>query len=273
MNNHRIVIEPGAQDNFYWRDLWKFRELFFFLAWRDILVRYKQTFIGVSWSFIRPFFTIIIFTLIGRLGHFPDEGAPYALLVGAAILPWQFFSNAFSEASNSLISNSGMLSKIYFPRLIIPASTIIVCLIDFLIAFVIVVLLMFWYHYVPSWQIVTLPLFLILALITSMGAGILIAAINVKYRDFRYVIPFIVQFGLYVSPVMFSSSVVPGKWKMLYSLNPMVGVIEGFRWAILGDKTNIYLPGFSLSIILSIAILIFGIKYFKKVEKNFADII
>lgn len=273
-NEFDLVVEPGRSEKNYWLDIWRFRELFLFLAWRDILVRYKQTIIGLAWSLIRPFLTMIVFTVIfGKLAKLPSEGVPYPILVYAGMLPWQFFATAFSEASNSLISNSNMLTKIYFPRLIIPASTVIVNFVDFLISFVILIGLMIWYHFVPSWTILYLPLFLLLAFFTSMGAGLYIAAMNVKYRDFKYIVPFVVQFGMYVSPVGFSSNVVPEKWRLLYSMNPMVGVIDGFRWSILGGESNIYVPGMLLSIILIIILLIFGIWYFRKTEKTFADII
>jgi len=269
-----LVVEPGRSGKNYWNDLWRFRELFLFLAWRDILVRYKQTVIGLSWSLIRPFLTMIVFTVIfGRVAKLPSDGVPYPILVYAAMLPWQFFSTAFTEASNSLITNSNMLTKIYFPRLIIPASTVIVNFIDFLISFVILIGLMIWYHFVPPWQIFYLPLFLFLAFVSSMGAGLYVAALNVKYRDFRYIVPFVVQFGMYVSPVGFSSNVVPEKWRLLYSLNPMVGVIDGFRWSILGGESHIYVPGMLFSIGLNVFLLIFSIWYFRKMEKSFADII
>jgi len=269
-----LVVEPGRSEKNYWNDLWRFRELFVFLAWRDILVRYKQTAIGLAWSLIRPFLTMVVFTVIfGRLAKLPSEGVPYPILVYAAMLPWQFFATSFSDASNSLLSNSNMLTKIYFPRLIIPASTVIVNLVDFFISFIILIGLMVWYNFVPSWSILYLPLFLILAFLTAMGAGLFIAALNVKYRDFKYIVPFVVQFGMYISPVGFSSNVVPEKWRFLYSLNPMVGVIDGFRWSILGGESQIYLPGLMLSIGLIIVLLFLGIWYFRKMEKTFADII
>jgi lipopolysaccharide transport system permease protein len=269
-----LVVEPGRSEKNYWNDLWRFRELFLFLAWRDILVRYKQTIIGLAWSLIRPFLTMIVFTVIfGRLAKLPSGGVPYPILVYAAMLPWQFFSTSFSEASNSLISNSNMLTKIYFPRLIIPASTVIVNFVDFLISFVILVGLMIWYKFVPSWSIVFLPLFLGLAFLTSMGAGLYVAALNVKYRDFKYIVPFVVQFGMYISPVGFSSNVVPEKWRLLYSLNPMVGVIDGFRWCIIGGDSQINASGLMISCGLIFFLLIFGIWYFRKMEKTFADII
>jgi len=271
---HRLVIEAGRTERHYWKDLWRYRELFYFLSWRDILVRYKQTVIGVAWSVIRPVLTMIVFTVIfGKLAKFPSGNAPYAILVYAAMLPWQFFANALSESSNSLITNANMISKIYFPRLIVPGSAVIVSLVDFFISFAVMALLMVWYRFVPDWRIVTVPLFLILALLASLGFSLWMSALNVKYRDFRYIVPFIVQFGLYVSPVGFSSSVVPEKWRLLYSLNPMVGVIDGFRWAILGGEAQIYWPGFLLSTALTLLILYGGVRYFRKTERIFADII
>ena len=271
---HRLVIEAGRAERHYWKDLWRFRELLYFLSWRDILVRYKQTAIGVAWSVIRPVLTMIVFTVIfGKLAKFPSGGAPYAILVYAAMLPWQFFANALSESSNSLIANSNMISKIYFPRLIVPFSAVVVSVVDFLISFCVLAALMIWYRFLPSWQIVTVPLFFLLALLASLGFSLWLSALNVKYRDFRYIVPFIVQFGLYVSPVGFASSVVPQKWRLLYSLNPMVGVIDGFRWAILGGDAQIYWPGFLLSGALTLLILYGGVKYFRKTERIFADII
>jgi len=280
MSKHRIILEAGSADRHYWRDLWNYRGLFGFLAWRDILVRYKQTAIGIVWSALRPLLTLVVMAFLGWLfeSNLPDN-VPRLLLVGAATLPWTFFSTAFSEAANSLIANSNLLTKVYFPRLIVPASTIIVCLIDFFIAFAILVVLMVAYQFMPSVRILLLPLFLLLALITALGSGLLIAALNVKYRDFRYIIPFIVQFGLYVSPVAFSSADIytseriPEALKIVYALNPMVGVIDGFRWCILGGETTLYLPGFLTSIGISLLLLVAGIRYFRKTERGFADII
>ena len=269
-----LVIEEARSSKNYWRDLWQYRELFFFLAWRDILVRYKQTVIGLAWSLLRPFLTMLVFTVIfGRIAKLPSGGVPYPILVYTAMLPWQFFATSFTDASNSFISNSNMLTKIYFPRIIIPTSTVIVNLVDFLISFAILIGLMFWYHFLAPWTIIALPLFFIQALLISLGAGFYVAAINVKYRDFRYIVPFIVQFGLYVSPVGFSSNVVPEKWRLLYSVNPMVGVIDGFRWAITGDITQINMNGYFLSLGVTILLMVLGIWYFRKTERSFADII
>lgn len=269
-----LVIEAGRTERYYWRDLWCYRELFYILAWRDILVRYRQTLIGVAWALIRPLVTMIILTIVfGKLAKLPSDGVPYPILVFAGMLPWQFFANAFSEAGNSLIGNASMISKIYFPRLVIPASAVIVSFVDFLISGVILVALMFWYGFLPDWRVLTLPLFILVAFAAAMGAGLWMAALNVKYRDFRYIIPFIVQFGLYISPVGFSSSVIPEQWHLIYSLNPMVGVIDGFRWALLGGYAQLYWPGFVVSLCLVGAVLVTGTLYFRRTEKSFADVI
>jgi lipopolysaccharide transport system permease protein len=269
-----LIIEAGRTERNYWRDLWNYRELFYFLAWRDTLVRYKQTAIGVAWALIRPLVTMLVFTIVfGKIAKLPSDGVPYPILVFAAVLPWQFFASAFSEAGNSLVANSGMLSKIYFPRLIIPTSAVITSFIDFLVSAVILIALMLWYGQWPGWQILTLPLFTLLAFTAAMGCGIWIAALNVTYRDFAYVIPFMLQLGLYISPVGFSSSIVPGQWRLLYSLNPMVSVIDGFRWAIIGGNSELYLPGFLLSGAVIAVILVTGIAHFRRTEKTFADVI
>lgn len=276
MNNEKytLVLEAGRVEQNYWKDLWRFRELFYFIAWRDILVRYKQTVIGVAWSVIRPFLTMIVFTLVfGKLAKLPSEGVPYPIMVFAALLPWQFFANSLADASNSLIGNASMLTKVYFPRLVVPASSVIVALVDFFISFVILGLLMAWYGFVPGWRMFSLPLFLALAFGTSFGVSLWLSALNVRYRDFQHVIPFMVQFGLYISPVGFTSSIVPEKWRLLYSLNPMVGVIDGFRWAVLGGDTQIYWPGFLLSAALTAIIFVSGFRYFRKTERVLADVI
>jgi len=270
-----LIIEPGRSEKNYWADLWRYRELFLILAWRDISVRYKQTIIGILWAIIRPFLTMVVFTVIfGRIAKLPSDGnAPYALMVFAAMLPWTLFSNALSESSNSLIANASLIGKVYFPRLIIPAATQITAFIDFLISFIILIGMMIYYQFPPGWQILLLPLFIILALLASLGPGLWITALNVKYRDFRYIIPFVVQFGLYVSPVGFSSKIVPEQWRLPYSLNPMVGVIDGFRWCILGGNSPIYVPGFLLSLAIIAFFLYLGISRFRKAEKTFADLI
>ena len=270
-----IIIEAGKTEREYWKDLWRYRELFYFLAWRDILVRYKQTAIGVAWALIRPFLTMVVFTVIfGKLAKLPSEGdAPYPIMVFAATLPWQFFANSLSSCSQSLLTNNRLISKIYFPRLIIPVSGVIVSFVDFLISGAILLGLMIWYDFVPSWRVITLPFFIGIVFGATMGIGLLLAALNVSYRDFRYIVPFMIQLGLYVSPVGFSSSIIPEEWKMLYYLNPMVGVIDGFRWAILGLENPIYLPGFMMSIVIVLVFLYLGLWYFRKMERTFADII
>lgn len=276
--NNTIILEPGAKGKNYWKDLWKFRELFYFLAWRDVLVRYKQAAIGILWSILKPLLTIIIFAVVGKLLHTAvPQGVPRIIFVCVAILPWQFFSTAFSESSSSLLTNSSLLTKVYFPRLIIPASTIIVSLLDFLTSLILLLLFMVYYRYVPGWGLLLIPVFLLQASMIAMGAGIYIAALNVKFRDFKFLVPFIVQFGLYISPVFYPSSYIyqsdkiPGVIKFIYSLNPLVGVIDGFRWSILGGKMDLYIPGFIISIVLSILFLLLGISYFRRVEKSFAD--
>ncbi|OKH33586.1 phosphate ABC transporter permease [[Phormidium ambiguum] IAM M-71] len=269
-----LIIEAGRTEKQYWKDLWSYRELFYFLAWRDILVRYKQTAIGIAWALIQPFLTMIVFSIVfGQLAKLPNQGVPYPILVFAAMLPWQFFANSLSGCSNSLISNANLISKVYFPRLIVPASSVIVSFVDFMISGMILLALMIWYNFVPSWRILTLPMFIAIAFAAAMGGGLWLAALNVKYRDFRYIVPFIVQFGLYISPVGFSSSIVPKEWRLLYSLNPMVGVIDGFRWAILKGQVQIYWPGFILSLGLVILLFASGIWYFRKTERTFADVI
>jgi lipopolysaccharide transport system permease protein len=274
MQNRELIIEAGRTETQYWKDLWRYRELFYFLAWRDILVRYKQTAIGIAWALIRPFLTMVVFTVVfGNLAKLPSEGTPYPILVFTALLPWQFFSSALSECSNSLISNANLISKVYFPRLIVPASAVIVSFVDFLVSGMILLGLMVWYNFVPSWRIITLPLFIGIAFVASMGVGLWFAALNVKYRDFRYIVPFIVQFGLYISPIGFSSSIVPVRWRLLYSLNPMVGVIDGFRWAILKVQSTLYWPGFALSMVLVTFLFASGVWYFRKTERTFADMI
>jgi len=269
-----LIIEPGRIERNYWRDLFRYRELFYFLAWRDVLVRYKQTVIGVLWAVIRPFLTMVVFVFVfSRIAKLPSDGVPYPVMVFAAMLPWQLFATSLSEGSNSLITNANLISKVYFPRLIVPASSVIVSFVDFAISLALLGLLMIWYHVWPGIHLVSLPLFTILALVTSTGAGLWLAALNVEYRDFRYVVPFIVQFGLYLSPVGFSSSIVPERWRLLYSLNPMVGVIDGFRWAISAGRAPLYLPGLLLSVLITIFLLLSGIWYFRKMERTFADVI
>ncbi len=267
-----IIIEAGRTEGQYWRDLLRYRELFYFLAWRDVLVRYKQTVIGVLWAVLRPFLTMLVFVFIFRkIAKLPTEGVPYPVMVFAGMLPWQLFATSLSEGSTSLITNVNLISKVYFPRLIVPASAVIVSLVDFAISLALLALLMIFYHVWPTWYLFTLPFFTLIALVASTGAGLWLAALNVEYRDFRYVVPFLVQFGLYVSPVGFSSALVPEKWRRLYSLNPMVGVIDGFRWAISGGASPIFFPGLIASLFVTSLLLIGGVWYFRRMERTFAD--
>jgi lipopolysaccharide transport system permease protein len=269
-----LIIEAGHTERNYWRDLFRYRELFYFLAWRDVLVRYKQTVIGILWAVLRPLLTMLVFTFVfGRIAKLPAEGVPYPVMVFAAMLPWQLFATSLSEGSGSLINNSNLISKVYFPRLIVPASAVIVSFVDFAISMVLLAILMVTYGVWPGATLLMLPVFTALALLASAGAGIWLAALNVKYRDFRYVVPFIVQFGLYISPVGFSSSIVPQHLRVLYDLNPMVGVIDGFRWSISSGRA----PFPQQSLLLSLATIAFllstGIWYFRKTERTFADVI
>ncbi|HRO44582.1 ABC transporter permease [Agriterribacter sp.] len=270
-----LIIEAGKAEKNYWKDLWRYRELFYILSLRDIKVRYKQTVLGVLWSVLRPLITMIVFTLIfSKVAKLPAAGsAPYAIMVYVGMLPWQFFANAISEASNSLIGNTNLISKVYFPRLIIPTASVITSMIDFLIAFFLMLLLCLFYQYLPGWQIIFLPLFLLLAFTLAIGIGLWITALNVKYRDFRYIVPFIVQFGLYVSPVGFSTSVIPEKYRLLFYLNPMVGVIDGFRWSLLNGEPALNVESLLISVLISLLFLWMGITKFRKMEKSFADII
>ncbi len=272
---HELIIEPGRAERNYWRDLWRYRELFYFLAWRDILVRYKQTVIGIAWALVRPLLTMIVFTFVfSKIAKLPAPGSiPYALMVFAAMLPWQFFSTALSESSNSLIGNANLISKIYFPRLIVPAGSVITSFVDFLITLTLMAALMVWYQFLPDWRIVTLPLFVALAFGAAFGAGLWLCALNVEYRDFRFIVPFVVQFGLYVSPVGFSSSIVPEHWRFIYALNPMVGVIEGFRWALLRGESPLDWSAVLLSCGLVALLISSGIWYFRRTERTFADVI
>ena len=271
---HQLTIEAGRAEREYWKDLWRYRELFYFLAWRDLLVRYKQTLVGIAWSFIRPLLTMLVLTLVfGKFGKMPSGGVPYAILVFCGMLPWQFFSTALTESGNSLVTNANLISKVYFPRLVVPASSVITSFVDFLISASFLLVLMIWYQFTPPGRIVFLPLFVMLAFAVSFGAGLWISALMVKYRDFRFIVPFVVQFGLYLSPVGFISTVVPEQYRLLYSLNPMVGVIDGFRWCILGGQHQLYWPGLSLAIASVFILILTGVRYFRHTERTFADII
>jgi lipopolysaccharide transport system permease protein len=278
-----LILESGRAERHYWRDLWRYRELFYFLAWRDLLVRYKQTFVGVAWSLIRPLLTMVVMTVVfGKFGRMPSGGAPYALMVFCGVLPWQFFATALSESGNSLVGNSNLISKVYFPRLVVPASSVVTAFVDFLVSSVFLVALMAWYHFFPTahstayvapMNIVFLPAFVLLAIAASLGVGLWIAALMVEYRDFRIIVPFVVQFGFFVTPVAYMFPSQFEKWHLLYSVNPMVGVIEGFRWAILGGEHQLYWPGLLMSVGGTIVMLISGIWYFRKMERTFADVI
>ena len=270
-----LVIEPGRAERHYWRDIWAYRELFAILAWRDVAVRYKQTVIGVAWAVVRPFLTMVVFTVVfGRLANLPSEGtAPYPVMVFAGLLPWFLFSTILGEASNSLVGNPNLIGKVYFPRLIVPSSAAVVALVDFAVNIAILFGLMLWFGFPPTWRILLLPAFVGFAAAASLGPAFLLTALNVKYRDFRYIIPFVVQFGLYVSPVGFSSAIVPEHWRFWYSLNPVVGVIDGFRWCILGGESQLYLPGFMLSVAVAAFFLWLGVAYFRRTERSFADLL
>ncbi|HPN14225.1 MAG TPA: ABC transporter permease [Spirochaetota bacterium] len=273
-DGYDIIIEAGRSELHYWKDLWRYRELFFFLSWKELLVRYKQTVMGVMWSVIRPVLTMIVFTVVfGKIAKLPSSGVPYPILVFCAMLPWQYFANSFSEASVSLIANTNLVSKIYFPRIIIPSSTIMMSLVDLMISILVLAAIMAWYSFIPTWKVFLLPLFLLLDIILSLGAGFIVSALNVKYRDFKHVVPFIIQFGLYVSPVGYNSAIFTEKWRLIYSLNPMVGIIDGFRWCITGDDVFLYAPALAISIAVSLMLLVIGLVYFRRVEKTFADVI
>jgi lipopolysaccharide transport system permease protein len=268
------VIAAGLTSRRYLHDLWRYRELFLFLAWRDLLVRYKQTVVGLAWALIRPFLTMLVLTIVfGKFGNMPSGGVPYPLLVFCGILPWQFFATALSESGNSLVANTGLISKVYFPRLLIPAGSLITALVDFLLSLVFLGVLMVWYGWAPPATIALLPLFTLLASVASFGAGVWVAALMVEYRDFRFIVPFLVQFGLYISPVGFYSSVVPEHYRLLYSLNPMVGVIDGFRWSILGGGHRLYWPSLVVSVVGGLFLLFAGIRYFRRTERTFADVV
>ncbi len=269
-----LLIEADRVEQQYWRDLWSYRELFFFFSWRDLLVRYKQTVVGVSWSLIRPVLTMLILTVVfGRLGKMPADGVPYSLLVLCGMLPWQFFSLSMFESGESLVSNSNMVSKVYFPKLVMTASKIMINLVDFMVSAAFLVVLMIWDRYTPPLQVLFLPVFVLLMIGASLGVGLWVAALMVEYRDFRFIVPFVVQFGLYLSPVGYQSSVVPTKFRLFYALNPMVGIIDGFRWSLLGAKSGLYMPGVAIAVVGVILLVVSGIWYFRKTERTFADVI
>ncbi|MGN6580963.1 MAG: ABC transporter permease [Bordetella sp.] len=272
IEKHTIVISSSNTHSRYFHDLWSYRDLLFFLSWRDILVRYKQTVIGIAWAVVRPLLTMLIFSFVfGRIAKLPSSGTAYPLMVFSAMLPWYFFAGALTDSSNSLLVNSNMISKVYFPRLLIPASTIAVSLVDLGISLVIMLGLMAWYGVWPTFRILTLIPLIVIAITAALGLGLWFAALNVRYRDFRYIVPFITQIGLYVSPVGFSSTVIPEHWRLAYSINPMVSVIDGFRWALLGTNTDLYFPGIILSLAVIFILLASGIWYFRRTENTFAD--
>ena len=274
MSKPTIIIDASTAHSRYWQDLWAYKDLLYFLSWRDILVRYKQTVIGVGWAVLRPLLTMLIFTFVfGQVAALPSYGVPYSLLVFSAMLPWYFFSNTFGECASSLVGNSNMISKIYFPRLIIPLSTVAVCAVDLIISFVVMFGLMLWFNVLPGKEILALPFLIFFAALAALGPGLWCAALNVKYRDFRYIVPFITQLGLYISPVGFVSSVVPEKWRLLFYLNPMAGVIDLFRWSLLGEKFAPDMLGLTISFVIMVVLLVTGIRYFRKTENTFADLI
>jgi len=255
------------------RELWDYRELLYFLTWRDVKVRYKQTALGAAWAIIQPLFMMLVFSLFfGRLAKIPSDGIPYPIFTFCALLPWQLFAHALTESSNSLVANERLITKVYFPRLVVPIAAVLGGLVDFAVAFAILLLMMFYYGIVPTWAIVTLPGFILLAVMTALGVGLWLSALNVKYRDVRYTINFLIQFWMFATPVAYPSSLVPARWRALYGLNPMAGVVEGFRWALLGKQSA---PGAMLwvSVAAVIVILIGGLYYFRRMEQQFADVV
>ena len=270
-----LIIEAGRSEGQYWRDLWSYRELFYVLAWRDIAVRYKQTVIGILWALLQPLLTTLILTVIFQyFAHLHSVGtAPYPILVLAGAMPWYFFTNSLGGATQSVINNANLISKIYFPRLIIPAGAVVTAFADLMFSFVVLFGMMAWYRFVPSWHLVALPVFVALGLIAAMGPGLLFTALTVKYRDVRYIIPFVIQIGYLASPVGYASSIVPAPWRGLYSLNPLVAVIDGFRWSILGREAPLDFRTFSVSCVMNVALLLLGVWYFRRIERSFADVI
>ena len=269
----KLVIEPGLAAANYWRDVWRYRELMYFLAWRDLAVRYKQTVIGVAWAVIRPAITMLVFVAFRRLVDVPTAGVPEPILVFAAVLPWQFFSTALTESSASLVGNASLISKVYFPRILVPAAAVTTAFADFLVTFGLLAMLMLWYGVAPGWPMLALPLFVLLASGLALGLGLFMAALNVQYRDFRYVVPFIVQVGLFVSPIAFTTANIPEGWRALYVLNPLVGIIDGFRWSILGPQSPLDPRGVGTSVVVAAAVLLLGVWYFRRMERGFADVI
>lgn len=270
----RVVIRAGASEKNYWRDLWRYRELLYFLAWRDILVRYKQTVAGVAWSVLRPLLTMVVFSFVfGRIAKLPSDGVPYPLLVFTGLLPWQFFATALAESGNSLVGNTNLITKVYFPRMVVPASSVVTSLMDFLITCGLMAALFVFYRFAPAWNVLWLPVFVAMTFAAALGIGLFAAALMAQYRDFRFILPFVVQFGMFVSPVAFKSSVVPENLRLFYSLNPMVVAIDGFRWALLGGGNLLETRSFLISSLSTFFLLLGGIWYFRKVERRLADVI
>ena len=269
---NEVVIRQGIGERHYWRDLWAKRELIYFLAWRDVIVKYKQTMVGILWVLIRPIFTLMVFTLVfGRIAALPSSNVPYPLLVFSGLMPWLFFAAAVTEVSSSIQSNAALVGKIYFPRLIITISVLMVCLVDYAVSCLLIVVVALWTGYPPDWRILYLPVLTLWVAALAYGLGLCGAALNVRYRDFRHLIPFALQLGVYVSPVGYSANLVPGKWRWVYSLNPMTGIIDGFRWAILGERFDVYIPGMIFSIVATVVILLVGLYWFRHVERQFVD--
>jgi lipopolysaccharide transport system permease protein len=269
---NEVVIRQGIGERHYWRDLWAKRELIYFLAWRDVIVKYKQTMVGILWVLIRPIFTLMVFTLVfGRIAALPSSNVPYPLLVFSGLMPWLFFAAAVTEVSSSVQSNAALVGKIYFPRLIITISVLMVCLVDYAVSCLLIVVVALWTGYPPDWRILYLPVLTLWVAALAYGLGLCGAALNVRYRDFRHLIPFALQLGVYVSPVGYSANLVPGKWRWVYSLNPMTGIIDGFRWAILGERFDVYIPGMIFSIVATVVVLIVGLYWFRHVERQFVD--
>ena len=270
-----LILEAAYARRNYWQDVWRYRDLFAILAWRDIALRHRQSVLGIAWSVLRPLMTVLIFTLVfGRIAKLPSDGmAPYALMVFAGIVPWNLLSNIIGQASNSLVSNAGLIGKVYFPRLIVPLSVIAVTLVDAAISLVLLFATMAWFGFVPDWRILLLPIFIVFAVLVGLGPALWLSALNVKYRDFQHIAAFALQFGIYVSPVGFSSTAVPEQWRLLYSLNPAVGVIDGFRWSLFHGEAHLYAPGLFCSAAITALMLWAGVAYFRKAERTFVDVI
>ena len=268
------IIEAGALNQHYWKSLWAKRSLLYYLSRKDLTVRYKQTFVGIAWVMIRPFLTMVVFTMIfGSIAKLDSNGLPYGFVVFAGVLPWYLFASLFAETSGSLIANGALLRKVHCPRLIFPAANLLVALVDFAVSFCLLVMMMIWYQIMPSWQILFFPFFILLSATTAIGLGLIAATFNAKFRDFQQLIPFLLQMGMYISPVGYLNQIVPKKWELIYSLNPLAGIINGFRWTLIPQSIPVYLPGLIYSIAFSIMVLIIGVKVFRNAEANFADTI